>query len=243
MTVHRSTIARRTGVAYLGVVLCGIFAEFFVRQSLVVPGDALATTRAIADSAGFFGLGIGADLLMVALDVGVAYGLWRLLAPVHRGLAVAATGFRLVQAATLAINLLNLSRALTLAGETGDDLSLASQVLASVETHALVYDLGLIPFGLACLMLGPLLHRAGGPRPIAWALSATGLVYLVGSFAALFAPSLSVAIDPFYGLAIVAEPSMAVWLIVRASRWDQRKKGMQRWATPSPVTQRSPLKV
>ena len=228
MTARSSHIARWTGAAYLGVVVCGIFAEFFVRQSLVVPGDALATTRAIAESAGFFGLGIGADLLMVALDVGVAYGLWRLLAPVHRGLAIAATAFRLVQSAILATNLLNLTHALDLASSVGSDGAIAAQVLASVETHALVYDLGLIPFGLACLTLGPLVRRAGAPRLIALALSATGLVYLVGSFAALFAPSLSAAIDPFYALAIVAEPSLAVWLIVRAHQVGREPKSVPR---------------
>ena len=56
-------IARWTGAAYLGVVFCGIFAEFFVRQSLVVPGDALATATAIAESSRYFALGIGADVL------------------------------------------------------------------------------------------------------------------------------------------------------------------------------------
>lgn len=209
-------IARLTGAAYLGVVVCGIFAEFFVRGSLVVPGDAVATATQIAAAPDFFALGIGADLLMVVLDVGVAYGLYRLLSPVHRRLAIAATGFRLLQASVLALNLLNLVQALTLAA----DPAMASETLAAVETHALFYDVGLIPFGLACLTLGPLLRRAGGPRWIALALSATGLVYLVGSFGAVFAPALSAALDPLYALAIVAEPSVAVWLIVRARRWE-----------------------
>ena len=210
-------IARWTGAAYLGVVCCGIFAEFFVRQSLVVPGDALATATAIAESSGTFALGIGADLLMIVLDVGVAFGLYRLLSPVHRPLAIAATAFRLLQSSILTVNLLNLTEALSLAS----DPALASQALAAVETHGLFYDVGLIPFGLACLTLGPLLRRAGGPRWIALALSATGLVYLVGSFGAVFAPAVSAALDPFYALAIVAEPAVAIWLIARAGRWAQ----------------------
>jgi hypothetical protein len=208
-------IARFTGAAYLGVVCCGIFAEFFVRGSLVVPGDAAATASQIADASGFFALGIVADLSMVLLDVGVAYGLYRLLSPVHRRLAIAATAFRLLQASILALNLLNLVRALSLAADPAS----APQALAAVETHALFYDVGLIPFGLACLTLGPLLRRAGGPRWIALALSATGLVYLVGSFGAVFAPALSAALDPLYALAIVAEPAVAIWLIARARRW------------------------
>ena len=213
-----SRIARRTGAAYLGVVFCGIFAELFVRGSLVEAGDATATASAIAAAPASFALGIFADLLMVLLDVGVAYGLYRLLSPVHRPLAIAATAFRLLQASILAANLLHLVGALRLAG----DPALPPEVLAAVETHALVYDIGLIPFGLACLVLGPLLRRAGGPRWIALALTATGLVYLIGSFGAVFAPGLSAAIDPLYALAIVAEPAVAIWLIVRARRWEAR---------------------
>ena len=78
---------------------------------------------------------------------------------------------------------------------------------------------GLIAFGLACVTLGRLLRRAKvGPRLIALGLSATGVVYLVGSFAAVFAPSVSAALDPFYGIAIVVEPAVAIWLIVVGSR-------------------------
>jgi hypothetical protein len=87
--------ARWTGAAYLGIVACGLFAELFVRGSLVVPGDAVATAHRIAEAPGLFGLGLGADVLMIGLDVAVAFGLYRLLRPVSRPLALAATLFRL----------------------------------------------------------------------------------------------------------------------------------------------------
>ena len=64
--------ARTTGLAYLGIVLCGLFAEFFVRMSLVTSGDAAAMAEAIAASPRLFNAGIGADVLMIALDVAVA---------------------------------------------------------------------------------------------------------------------------------------------------------------------------
>ncbi|MCB9592649.1 MAG: DUF4386 domain-containing protein [Sandaracinaceae bacterium] len=203
-----------TGIAYLGIVASGLFAELFVRASLVVPGDAAATGSCIAASPGLFGAGVGADALMIALDVGVAFGLFRLLRGFDRRLALAATAFRLVQAAILAGNTFAVTRALGFA-EAGQD----GRALAAMELHALVYDVGLIAFGLACVTLGRLLRRAkAGPRLIALGLSATGVVYLVGSFAAVFAPSVSAALDPFYGIAIVVEPAVAIWLIVVGSR-------------------------
>lgn len=216
------SIARATGAAYLGLVIAGLFAELVVRGSLVVPGDPTATAARIAAAPGFFGVGIGADALMVALDVGVAFGLYRLLRSVHFRLAAAATGLRLLQASVLAANLWNPVRALGLAREAGDDPALAAATLEAMEAHALIYDVGLIAFGLACVTLGALLWRAAAPRLLAMGLGLTGLVYLVGSFAALVAPGLSAAIDPFYGIAILVEPAFAIWIILRGARLGPR---------------------
>lgn len=213
-----SRTARRTGAAYLGVVVAGIFAEFFVRGSLVVDGDAQATAVNLAGAPAFFSLSIVGDMAMVALDVAVAFGLYRLLRGVHRRLAIAATGLRLLQASVLAINLLNLVRALELASAASGDAAMADATLAAMEAHALVYDLGLVAFGLACITLGRLLRLALAPRALAWGLTTTGLVYLVGSFGALFLPALGAALDPLYAIAIVVEPAFAIWLIARGGR-------------------------
>jgi len=218
MTAAGPRTAQLTGVAYLGIVVCGLFAELFVRGSLVVPGDAAATAELIAGAPSFFALGIGADALMIALDVAVAFGLYRLLRDVDRRLAIAATVLRLIQATILAANLLHMGSALELARRAHTDPLLAERALRAMESHALVYDIGLIAFGLACLTLGPLLRRAVAPRALAYGLTLTGLVYLVGSFVALFAPAASPAIEPLYAIAIIVEPAFALWLIVRSRR-------------------------
>ena len=54
--------ARAAGVLYLIIIIAGIFAEFFVRQSLIVPGDATATANNIMASEGLFRAGIAGDL-------------------------------------------------------------------------------------------------------------------------------------------------------------------------------------
>lgn len=211
-------VARMTGIAYLGIVVCGLFAEFFVRMSLIESGDPLATANNIANSQGLFGAGIAADVVMIGLDVAVAAGLYWLLRPISRTLALAAAAFRLIQATILAVNLLNLTSASDLARRAVEAGSLASaeQALRALETHALVYDVALIAFGLSCLVLGGLLRASRAvPRILALGITATGVVYLVGSFAAVLAPSLSSLVDPLYVVAIVAEPAFAIWLIVK----------------------------
>jgi len=53
--------ARVAGLAYLIIIAAGIFAEFFVRGSLIVPGDAAATAGNIAR------IRIGDVLLLLAI--------------------------------------------------------------------------------------------------------------------------------------------------------------------------------
>jgi Domain of unknown function (DUF4386) len=221
-TDHRpSTLARRTGLAYLGIIATGIFAEFVVRSRLIVDDEPIRTAQNIADSPGLFGVGIGADIVMVALDVMVAVGLFQLLRGVDRRLASTAMVLRLIQGAVIAVNLTYLVRALSFAqdaeGASGVILAgPARDALDAVERHALGYDLGLIAFGLSCLVLGHLLRTARlVPRPLAVGMSATGLVYLAGSFAALFATSLSAVIEPFYVVPLVVEFAFAVRLVRR----------------------------
>ncbi len=109
-----SKTARIAGVLYLTIILSGIFAQFFVRDSLIEPGDATATATNIVASESLFRVGIAADLIMILCDVALAAIFYVLLKPVDNGLALLAAFFRLVQAAILGMNLLNLFLALQL---------------------------------------------------------------------------------------------------------------------------------
>ena len=214
-------IARLTGIAYLGIIVTGIFAEFVVRMNLVEPGDAVTTATNIADSVSLFRAGLVADVVMIALDVGVAVGLYLLLRRVNRPLALLAAAFRLIQAAVLGANLMNMASALQWAtsganvGATGPTTT-QGLTLASMELHSLVYDLGLVFFGIACLVLGHLLTVSQlVPRLLGRGLAVTGMVYLVGTTAIVLAPEVATTLDPVYGIAVVAELAIAGWLAIR----------------------------
>ncbi|MEZ5079406.1 MAG: DUF4386 domain-containing protein [Thermoleophilia bacterium] len=192
-----------------------------MRGNLIVDGDAAATAENIDASPGLFGVGIAADLVMIALDVMVAIGLFQLLRHVDRRLAMTTTVLRLVQGAVIAVNLVNLVNALGLARDAvGPDGAIligpAQDALDAVERHALGYDAGLIAFGLSCLVLSRLLFRSGAvPRLIAVGMGVTGVIYLAGSTAALFASNLSGVIEPLYLIPLVVELSFAVLLVTR----------------------------
>lgn len=216
--------ARLSGWAYLGIIATGLFAEFFVRMSLVEADDAAATLANIAGQAQLFRAGLAADAIMVALDIAVAVGLYALLRPVDRTLAALAAAFRLIQAAVLAANLGNMASALqwATAGAAGGPPSLPvaeTMTLASLQLHRVVYDLGLIFFGLACLVLGHLLRVSRlVPTLIAVGLSVAGVVYLLGSFTVVLAPTLAQRLEPMYALTLAAELAFALRLVTKGVR-------------------------
>ena len=107
MKKNRKT-SRLTGVLYFIIIATGMFAEFFVRANLIVPGDASATTNNIVAAESLFRLNIFADLVMIICDVGLAILFYLLLKPVSKPLALLASFFRLAQATSLGVNLLNM---------------------------------------------------------------------------------------------------------------------------------------
>lgn len=120
----------------------------------------------------------------------------------------------------LGANLMNMAAALrwatqAAAGATGSEVA-RSMVLGSMELHRVVYDLGLVFFGFACLVLGHLLRVSGlVPKLLGVGLMLAGVVYLLGSFSVVLAPEFAPIIDPLYVLTLVSELALAAWLSIK----------------------------
>jgi hypothetical protein len=207
------------GWMYLAIIVLGLFGEAFVRGSLVVPGDAAATAQAIAAGDSLWRAGIAGDLLMHILDLPVTIVLYLLLRPVSRSLALLATAFCLMQTAVLIANKMTLVLPLVVQ----DSAALAAvftpaQVDAlaftAIQAHGYGFGLGLIFFGVGCLVRGYLVARCGLLPPVlGWLLVAAGVSYLVNSFALLLAPAVAQTLFPAVLLpAFVGELAFAAWL-------------------------------
>jgi len=70
------TAAKIAGVGYVILFALGVFANFFVREGLVVTGDARMTAANLAESEGLFRLGMVSFLVIFLVDVIVAWGLY-----------------------------------------------------------------------------------------------------------------------------------------------------------------------
>ena len=224
-------IARTAGVLYLAIFVLGLFAELGVRAQLVEVGDAAATARNILDSQGLFRAGFVADLMVVLADAAVAVLFYVLLRPVSVVLALAAAGFRLVQTAVLAANLLNQFMALQLL--TGDGYGalrrdeLQTLAYSHMDAHRYGYLIALVFFALHLAVLGYLVYRSTYfPRALGVLLALAAVGYLADSLTYFLVEGYEGALSPVVlAPAVVAELAMILWLLLRGvdvRRWQQR---------------------
>jgi hypothetical protein len=208
--------ARVAGVMYVAIIGLGLFGEAIVRGSLFVSGDAAATARNILESELLWRTGIATDLLMHMLDVPLIVFFYLLLKPVSHPLALLATVFNIVQTCVLAGNKLTLVAALTLLEPAAAQALPATLASLAIGLHGYGFGIGLIFFGLTCLVRGYLLFvSAYAPRVLGVLLALAGASYLVNSFALLLSPALADALFPGVLLpAFVGELALAVWLLL-----------------------------
>lgn len=224
--------ARIGGLAYLVIIVLGLLGEAYVRGTLVVPGDGLATAARIGSSEDLWRAAIAGDLLMHVLDLPLIVLFYLLLRPVSRSLALLAALFNVVQTAVLAANKLTLLVPLLLVSGEASVAQLPPPVLGSltrlaINMHGHGFGVGLIFFGFACLVRGYLMYTSGYfPRTIGVLLAVAGISYLVNSTALLLAPRLASALFPWVlAPALVGELALGLWLVVRgvdAKGWAMR---------------------
>lgn len=230
--------ARIAGAFYLVIIAAGLFGELFVRNALIVSGDAAATAANIVHSQTLWRLGIAGDLLMQACDVPTMLIFYLLLKPVHRPLALLALLFNLMQSAVLAANKLSLLMPLFLLGgapytSAFEPAQLEALSYLAIRLHGHGFGVGLVFFGFECLVLGGLIWRSGYfPKAIGALMALAGACYLVNSFALIVAPALAGALFPAILIpAFVGELSFCLWLLIRGvhlPRWNERALALGR---------------
>jgi Domain of unknown function (DUF4386) len=224
--------ARIGGVLYLINILCGVFGEIIVRGHLVVAGDAVATAHNIMGSEFLFRCGVAGDLVMHITDVPMAVIFYVLLRPVSRDLSLLAALFGMLQTAILCANKLNLVTVLLLLGgrnylKVFDANQLQGLASLALAQHEYGFGIGLIFFGVSCLVTAFLMFRSGYfPKTLGVLQALAGVSYLINSFALILAPALADKMFPAIVLpAFVGELGTCSWLIVKGldrAKWDER---------------------
>jgi hypothetical protein len=195
--------ARLGGALYLAIIVLGSFAEGFVANKLLVPGDAAATAHNILASPGLWRLSVAGNLIVVLCAVPLLWIEYLLLRPVNKQLVLLAVLFNLVSLAVEAISKLFLLVVMPTLLGSADSLRAFEprqlQILANLalRSHDIAFNIALIFFGFTCLVYGYLIFKSDYlPRFVGILMQIAGLSYLTACFAALFAPAFADLITP-----------------------------------------------
>jgi hypothetical protein len=227
--------ARTGGALYLVIILLGGFAEGFVANKLVAPGDAATTAQNILASPDLWRLGVAADFIVPLCAVPLLWIEYLLLRPVSKSLVLLAVMLNLVSLAVELISKLFLFLVLPTLGSP-DYLRAFEpqqlQVLASLalRSHDIAFNIALIFFGFTCLVNGYLIFKSGYfPKLIGLLMQLAGICYLIACFGALFAPAFADLITPPILLPpLIGELSFCLWLLIKGVDIDQWQKVTRR---------------
>ncbi len=205
--------ALAAGFGLLLMAVLAPIAYFSVLQNLIVPGDAQATVTNITNSLGSFRISVVLLLIVAILDIIVSWGLYVLLKPINKSLALLTAWFRVVYAAIFAVAIANLYNILPLLADAGLTEMLGDQlntrVMLLLESYRIEWDTGLAIFGLHLFLLGYLIFKSG-PRILGVLVVLAGIGYSVDSFGKMLSPDYSLTISLY---TFAGEILLIFWLL------------------------------
>ena len=220
------------GFGYLGILVFNTVALSLV-DGLIVRGDAATTASNITASESLFRLGIASWIVVLSLDAVVAWALYIFLEPAGRHLSLLAAWFRLayvVIAASGVVSLLSAPRLLRTAGHlTGlQPDQLDALAMLSLYPYEYAFNVGYVFFGLHILGLGYLILRTDYvPRLLGVLLVVASAGYFIDSFASVVSSGYADSQTPFIVFvavpALVAEYSLAFWLLIKGGKGERRE--------------------
>lgn len=218
------------GIGYAALFVLAIFANFFVREGLVVAGDAVATFENIAESQLLFRTGIAAFLVIFLLDVVVAWALHIVFRTVDRMTSLLAAWFRIVYTVFLGVATVFLFAAAQLVGDPSSLGGIGSQQLATpvsllMDAFNYTWLIGLAAFGVHLALLGTMILRSQiASRVLGVILIAAGAAYMVDTFAHTLLSNYADYADVFLAVvaftAVIAEFAFMAWLLRGAGKND-----------------------
>ena len=224
--VRRAAIL--AGAGYVLLFALAIFANFLVREGLIVAGDAAATAANIAASEGLFRVGMVSFLIIFLIDVFVAWGLYILFRGVNRDLSLLTAWFRIVYTVFLGVALVFFFQALQLLSGA-DFLSgvetdvINATALVALDSFNSTWLIGLTAFGVHVILIGYLILRYGiAPKLLGIILVAAGAAYCADTIAHTVLANYADYAGLFTAIvalpAVIAEGWFGIWLLVKGGK-------------------------
>ena len=211
------TIARLTGVGYLIIFISGFYGNFYVLESLVVSGNANTTFQNITNNPETYSMGVFAFLVMVLVDLILAWPLYLLLKETNKKCALFSSLLRVVNAVLFFVAMGNLFDICPLMNAEG---LTATQTLEAIDQFNYIWTFGLLIFGVHLLLLGKLIQQSTAfPKALGVLISIAGVGYLIDCTAQLTMSNYTDYKDLFEMVVIipgvVGEFSLTLWLLIK----------------------------
>ena len=229
--------ARIAGGFWLLCIVASVLG-FIAGAPLIVANDAAATATKILANESLFRFGFAADLISGLSYIGVTLFLYFVLKPVSRSLSLLAAFFGLAGVAiggvawvSHLVPLVLLHGDQYLSAFTTSQLQAMSLIALKLQLN--VFIIGMVCFGIQCILIGYLITRSMFlPRLLGVLLALGGMSYLINSFANFLIPALGARLLPFvFPVALIGEGSLTVWLLVKGlneQRWYEQTSAAER---------------
>lgn len=220
--------ARVAGISLLLMAAAGIFANFFVIGGLIVPEDPAITANNIAADDFVFRLGVFSFIIVLFLDIVVAWALYILLKQVNKNLALLTAWFRLIYAAIFGAALFNFLSILQLLNEdvysgAMEPNQINIQVMMLINEFNNAWTIALVFFGVHLLVLGYLVFKSLFiPKILGILVMLAGLGYLIDNMARILLSNYTDLATIFTLIVIIpgviGEVALAIWLLVKGKK-------------------------
>ena len=207
------------------------FANYFLRQSLIVPGDAATTANNIMASESLFRLSIVSALILQTGHILLVLVLYKLLKAVNKNHALLMVIFMLVGVPITMLSDLNRFAALLLlSGADYLTVFTADQLQALVPLFLDLHEHGVsiagIFWGLWLFPMGYLVFKSGYiPRILGVLLIIAGFGYLLDFFTFFLLPNFYATINQITQFTGWGELLLPLWLLIKGvnvEQWEKR---------------------
>ena len=225
------TYARAGGVMYLLIIVLGIFYEMIVRDSILVPGDAMATLASLKQHEFLWRLGIVAEFISSIVSIGLILIMYRLTQRVNQDLALLAAFFNLAGVTIQTAYIIQLIEALFPIGAssylqafTPDQLS--AMISLSTKSHVYGFGIALLMFAPYFLLTGYLIYKSRYlPAFIGVLYIISGVGYFINSIILIMAPQFSGVVFMIIVLPVfIGEIALALRLLLKGVNEEEWKK-------------------
>jgi hypothetical protein len=216
------TLARVAGILYLLDLLTSVPGDLLAGSAHVVPGDAAATAASIMAHQPLLRLGVAANLFATACYVAVTVVFYALFKAVNRRLALL---MMFASLTALAIwtsgSLSQLAATLLVRGGDTSGPRAQQQALTLLAWNAHASKIGVVVFGVYCLLIGYLIVKSTFLPRILGVLMMSGGVGLL----TYLSPALAGDLSPYNAVpALAGEISLMLWLLLRGVNVQRREE-------------------